>query len=137
MLPFPFLKYSIIVILWTFCYLKLQLNENINNNNNNNHSGFSFHIRKYMGVNSDVHSGMRTCEGNIGCVRLAPLGRPRCVAGFLLGRTWVIICTRSSWGKKNRHTPGSKLNERTHCVTDSRRKVPHGKNVVTYSRCKF
>ena len=20
---------------------------------------------------------------------------------------WVIICTRSSWGKKNRHTPGS------------------------------
>ena len=34
-----------------------------------------------------------------GCVRLASLGRPRCVAVFFPGRTWVIICTRLSWKK--------------------------------------
>ena len=51
------------------------------------------------------------CPANtplLGCVRLASLGRPRCVAIFFPGRTWVII-------KKTPHTwvdPGE-LNERT------------------------
>ena len=52
---------------------------------------------------------------NYGCVRLAPLGLPRCVVGFFPRRTWVIICTHSSWIKKTPHVgvdPG-KLYERT------------------------
>ena len=55
----------------------------------------------------------------IGCVRLAPLGRPGAWRFFLPGRTWVIICTHLSWNKKPPHTgvnPG-KLNERTPFVT--------------------
>ena len=39
--------------------------------------------------------------------RLASLGRPRCVAVFSPWKPWVIICTRSSWKQKKRHTPGS------------------------------
>ena len=48
-----------------------------------------------------------------GCVRLASLGRPRCVAVFFPGRTWVITHVRPG-EKKNTHTgvyPG-KLIER-------------------------
>ena len=39
---------------------------------------------------------------------------------FFPGRTWVIICTRSSWTKNTPHIgvdPG-KINERTHYLLD-------------------
>ena len=55
-------------------------------------------------------------ERKLGCVRLASLGRPRCVTVFFPGRTCADNYPRSPWKKKPPHTgidPG-KLNERTH-----------------------
>ena len=42
----------------------------------------------------------------IGCVRLAPLGQPRCVAVFVFQDERVQIITHVRPGKKPRHTPG-------------------------------
>ena len=43
----------------------------------------------------------------IGCVRLAPLGRPPCVAFFFTRTNVGNYLHTLVLGKKNRHTPGS------------------------------
>ena len=53
---------------------------------------------------------------NIECVRLASLGRPRCVAGFFSGRTLVIIYTRSSCEKNVTHRCRPREAKRTHPI---------------------